>query len=103
MGIQLLGGRVLQLGDRRVASVVYKKGGRMLSLFALQAAGDDLFLIGLHEIRRDGQVFLAVESRGQQMLLWGQGGMVYALVSDVGWDALFECAQVFFDGEPSSS
>ncbi|MGH7405202.1 MAG: anti-sigma factor family protein [Candidatus Methylomirabilales bacterium] len=103
MGIQLLGGRVLQLGDRRVASVVYKKGGKMLSLFALSGTGYTGLLIGLEEVRRHGQVFLAFESEGQEMLLWGQGEMLYALVSDVGWDALFECAQVFFDREPPSS
>ncbi len=104
MGIQLLGGRVLQLGDRRVASVVYKKKeGKMLSLFALSGRGHKGLLIGLEEVRRHGQIFLAFESEGQQMVLWSQGGMLYALVSDVGWDALFECAQVFFDGESSSS
>ena len=103
MGIQLLGGRMLQLGDRRVASVVYKKGARMLSLFALSGTEYKNLLIGLEEVRRHGQVFLAFESEGQQMLLWSQGGMLYALVSDVGWDALFECAQVFYDGESSSS
>ena len=101
MGIQLLGGRVGQLGDRRVASVVYKKGGKMLSLFALPGAGLRGFLTGLEEVRRHGQVFLAFESEGQQMLLWGQGGMVYALVSDMGWGALYECVQVFFQGESS--
>lgn len=103
MGIQLMGGRVLQLGQRRVASVVYKKGGKMLSLFALSGKGNTGLLIGLEEVRRQGQVFLAFESEGQQMLLWGQGDMLYALVSDVGWDALFQCAQVFFDGESRSS
>lgn len=103
MGIQLLGGRVFQLADRRVASVVYKKEGKMLSLFALSGTGYKGLLISLEEARRQGQVFLAFESEGQQMLLWGQGEMVYALVSDVGWAALFECAQVFFDGESSLS
>jgi anti-sigma factor RsiW len=103
MGIQLMGGRVLQLGDKRVASVVYKKAGKMLSLFALSGKGNTGLLIGLEEVRRQGQVFLAFESEGQQMLLWGQGDMLYALVSDVGWDALFQCAQVFFDGESGSS
>ncbi|HET7853468.1 MAG TPA: zf-HC2 domain-containing protein [Candidatus Methylomirabilis sp.] len=105
MGIELLGGRVLQLGDRRVASVVYeyRKGGKILSLFALPGTGYKGLLIALEEARKQGQVFLAFESEGQQMLLWGQGEMVYALVSDVGWDDLFECARVFFDGESSSS
>jgi anti-sigma factor RsiW len=103
MGIQLLGGRVFQLADRRVASVVYKKDGKMLSLFALSGTGYKGLLVALEEARKQGQVFLAFESEGQQMLLWGQGEMVYALVSDVGWGALFECAQVFFDGEASSS
>jgi anti-sigma factor RsiW len=103
MGIQLMGGRVFQLADRRVASVVYKKDGKMLSLFALSGTGYKGLLLSLEEARRQGQAFLAFESEGQQMLLWGQGEMVYALVSHMGWDALFQCAQVFFDGKSSSS
>jgi anti-sigma factor RsiW len=103
MGIQLMGGRVFQLADTRVASVLYKKDGEMLSLFALSGTGYKGLLRSLEEARRQGQVFLAFESEGQQMLLWGQGEMVYALVSHVGWDALFQCAQVFFDGESSPS
>lgn len=75
----------------------------MLSLFALSGTGYKGLLIALEEARKQGQVFLAFESEGQQMLLWGQGEMVYALVSDMGWNALFECAQVFFDGESSLS
>ena len=98
-GIQLLGGRVTQLGDRRVASIVYEKGRKMISLFAFSRYKASL--TGLDEIRRDGQVFFAGESRGQQMLLWDRGEMMYALVSDIGWDELFQCARVFFQGESS--
>jgi anti-sigma factor RsiW len=103
MGIQLLGGRVFQVGDRRVASVVYKKEGKMLSLFALSGTRYKGLLIGLEEARRQGQAFLAFESEGQQIVLWSQGEMLYALAADMGWNALFECAQVFFDGRSSSS
>ncbi len=98
-GIQLLGGRVTQLGDRRVASIVYEKGRRIISLFAFSRYKASL--AGLEEIRRDGQVFFAGEDRGQQILLWDRGEMMYALVSDVGWDELFQCVRVFFQGDSS--
>jgi anti-sigma factor RsiW len=101
MGVQLLGGRVIQFGNRRVASVVYEKGRTKISLFAFSGAGDTTFLTDLREIRRDGQIFLAVEFQGQQMLLWDREEMVYAMVSDVGWDPLFECARVFFETRES--
>jgi hypothetical protein len=78
---------------------VYEKGRKIISLFAFSRYKASL--AGLEEIRRDGRVFLVGESTGQQMLLWDRGEMLYALVSDVGWDELFQCARVFFQGEPS--
>lgn len=95
MGVQLLGGRVIQLEGTRAASVVYRKGGNVLSLFGFAATPQTF--AGLRPIERDAQMFLAAELSGQQILLWQRGEMMYALVSDIGWDALFQCARAFFE------
>ena len=94
-GIQLLGGRVTRLSGRQAGYVVYEKGRNIISLFAFPRYGSSLS--GLEEIRRQDRVFRTGEYQGQQILLWDSGEMTYALVSDVGWDELFDCARVFFE------
>ncbi|MEE9152714.1 MAG: zf-HC2 domain-containing protein [candidate division NC10 bacterium] len=94
-GIHLLGGRVTRVSGRRAAYIVYEKGRNIISLFAFPQYGSSLS--GLEEIRREGRSFRTGEHQGQQILLWGSGEMTYALVSDVGWDELFDCARVFFE------
>ncbi len=97
-GIQLLGGRITRLNGRQAGYIVYEKGRSIISLFAFPRFGASLS--GLEEIRRGAKTFLMGEHRGQQILLWeSENGskMTYALVSDVGWDELFECARVFFE------
>ncbi|MFQ5846716.1 MAG: anti-sigma factor family protein [Candidatus Methylomirabilales bacterium] len=93
-GIQLLGARVARLSGRRAGYIVYEKGRNIISLFAFPRYGADFS--GLTEIRRDGRSFLSGEYQGQQILLWESGKTTYALVSDVGWDEIFQCARVFF-------
>jgi anti-sigma factor RsiW len=96
-GIQLLGGRVTELGGRRAGYIVYEKGRNIISLFAFPRY--EASLSGLQEIRRNGRTFLTGEYLMKQILLWKSGEMTYALVSDVGWDELFKCAEMFFKGE----
>lgn len=95
-GINLLGGRITRLGGRQAAYIVYEKGRSIISLFALPRYGASLS--GMEQIRRDGRTFLIGEYQGHQILLWRHGNdMTYALVSNVGWDELFQCARVFFE------
>jgi len=98
-GIHLLGGRVTELGGRRAGYIVYEKGRNIISLFAFP--GYEASLSGLKEVQRYGRTFLTGEYRGQQIVLWEGGKMTYTLVSDVGWDELFECARVFFEAKES--
>ena len=98
-GIQLLGGRVTTLGGRRAAYIMYEKGRNILSLFAFPAY--EASLDGLKEIRKNGRTFLTGEHQGKQTVFWKSGTMTYALVSNVGWDELFQCAKMFFEGVPS--
>ncbi len=96
-GVHLLGGRVTELGGRRAGYIVYEKGRNIISLFAFPRY--EASLSGLQEIRRNGRTFLTGEYLMKQILLWKSGEMTYALVSDVGWDELFKCAEMFFKGE----
>jgi anti-sigma factor RsiW len=98
-GIHLLGGRVTELGGRRAGYIVYEKGRNIISLFAFPQY--EASLSGMQEVRRNGRTFLTGEYQMKQILLWESGNMTYALVSDVGWDELFECARVFFEAEQS--
>jgi anti-sigma factor (TIGR02949 family) len=92
-GIRLLGGRVTRLGGHRAAYIVYEKGRNIISLFSFPRYGGSRK--GLEEIRQECMVFRTAEYMGRQILLWDSGEMTYALVSDVGWDELVQCALVF--------
>lgn len=93
-GIHLLGGRVTELGGRQAGYIVYEKGRNIISLFSFPRY--EASLSGLQEIRRNGRTFLTGEYLMKQILLWKSGKMTYVLVSDVGWDELFKCAEMFF-------
>lgn len=90
-GIRLLGGRVTDLSDRRAAFIVYEKNRRTISLFTFPHYGEALGRATA--VKRDGRTFYTQEVRGYQVLLWEERGMAYALVADLGWDELFQCAE----------
>ncbi len=75
---------------------MYEKGRNIISLFAFPRYGVPLG--GLQEIQRNGRTFLTGEYRGQQIILWERADVTYALVANVGWDELFQCAEMFFEG-----
>jgi anti-sigma factor RsiW len=94
-GIRLLGGRTALVSGRRAGAILYEKGRALISLFAFPRYGTSLD--GLQEVRWKEWAVRTGDDRGRQILLWEHGEMVYALVSDVGWDELFQCARVFFE------
>ncbi len=91
-GIRLLGGRVTDLSDRRAAFIVYEKNRRTISLFTFPHYDGGGFARAT-AVTRDGRTFYTQEVRGYQVLLWQERGMAYALVADLGWDELFQCAE----------
>ncbi len=90
-GIRLLGGRVTDLSDRRAAFIVYEKNRRTISLFTFPRYGEGF--ARATAVKRDGRTFYTQEARGYQVLLWEEREMAYALVADLGWDELFQCAE----------
>lgn len=99
-GIRLLGGRVTELSDRRAAFIVYEKNRRTISLFTFPRYGEGLARVTV--VTRDGRTFYTQEVRGYQVLLWHEGEMAYALVGDLGWDELFQCAAGLLQMAPFS-
>ena len=95
-GIRLLGSRVTRLAGHRAAYIMYEKGRNIISLFALPRYGGSLD--GLEKVELSGMVFYTAAYQGKHILLWDSRDMTYALVSDIGWDHLVECALVFSRG-----
>jgi len=71
----LKGGAVGYFLDRKAAVLVYAHGLHTISLFVFRAGG-------LHWPSKDGSAF-RTEERGFNVVMWRQGSLGYALVSDV--------------------
>jgi anti-sigma factor RsiW len=84
-------GRVTDLSDRRAAFIVYEKNRRTFSLFTFPRYGEGF--ARATAVKRDGRTFYTQEARGYQVLLWEERETAYALVADLGWDELFQCAE----------
>lgn len=95
-GIRLLGSRVTHLVGHRAAYIMYEKGRNIISLFAFPRYGGSLD--GLEKVEESGMIFHTAAYQGKHILLWDNGDMTYALVSEIGWDHLVECALVFSRG-----
>ncbi len=90
-GIRLVGGRIAEVRERRVAYVLYEKGHTLLSVFVLAAGRDDPALTGTRVTYR-GQEYVTQERKGYRTVSWTDGHGIFGLVSMLDDDALLECA-----------
>ncbi len=90
-GIHLLGGRLTELGDREVAYLLYEKGRNLISFFAIPRTG--IRLPEAESVTSDGHAYAVTEIRGNEVILWSDGEMTFALVSPLSREALLECAR----------
>lgn len=90
-GITLVGGRLTDARERRVAYLLYEKGHTLLSVFMLPVAGGDVEVKG-RRVSYRGHEYLVEERKGQRAVAWTDGRAVYSLVSSLDYDALLECA-----------
>ncbi len=90
-GIRLVGGRLSDLSDRQVAYILYEKGRNLVSLFAFPKRGLTL-PAGVWTPVGD-RPFSATEHKGNEVILWTQGEMMFALVSSLDREALIDCAE----------
>lgn len=89
-GIRLLGGRLSDLGDRPVAYLFYEKGRQLVSLYAFPRRGLPLPETGWTEL--EGDRYLLTQYRGHEVVLWGRGETLFALVSQLSQEDLLDCA-----------
>ena len=88
---QLLGGRLCRLGDRKSATLIYRRNGTDLLLFAF--AGASLPLPTNPTVR--------IQEQGRSVAMWQRGGVTYSLVGDLPPDELLRLAATVNYREPN--
>ncbi|MFN8006802.1 MAG: hypothetical protein U0V70_07235 [Terriglobia bacterium] len=78
---QLLGGRLCFLKKRKAALVFYRKEGRTVSLFQLNARG--ISLAALKQAEIDGSILWRTSSQGYSLAAFEQRGVLFVVVSDL--------------------
>jgi len=90
-GIRLVGGRVVEAGDRKAAYVLYEKGHTLMSVFMVPASAAEAGLTGTRVSYR-GHDYVTLQRNGYRTVAWTDGQALFGLVSMLGYDALLECA-----------
>ena len=90
-GIQLIGARIAETDQHKVAYLLYEKGRVLMSVFMVPDAGRHAPLAGRSMSFR-GQEYLAQERQGLRTVSWRDGQTLFSLVSTLDYDDLLECA-----------
>lgn len=91
-GIRLVGARIAEADERKVAYVLYQKGHVLLSVFIASGSDHRAALSGSPTSYR-GQEYLTRERKGYRTVSWQEGTAVISLVSMLDYAALLECAE----------
>jgi anti-sigma factor RsiW len=78
-GFPLVGGRVDFVGGRRVAALIYRRGGHVINVFEWPESGN-------------GEAVTEMSNDGFHSIRWSRAGMRYWAISDVNTDALKQFA-----------
>jgi anti-sigma factor RsiW len=78
-GFPLVGGRVDFVGGRRVAALIYRRGGHVMNVFEWPESGN-------------GDSLTELSNDGFHSMRWSRAGMRYWAISDVNADALKQFA-----------
>lgn len=89
-GLQLRGGRVCYLLDRRIAYLMYEKEGRRYSLFVMDQTGVH-FPKG-KDFALNGHRLCLSSYKGYNLAVWEAHGLLYSLVADQSPEHLAEIA-----------
>jgi len=90
-GIQLVGARIAEAEQRKVAYLFYEKGHVLMSVFMVPEVGRRAPLAG-RPMSSGGHEYLAQERQGLRTVSWRDGETLFSLVSTLGYDDLLECA-----------
>ena len=91
-GIQLVGARIAEADQQKVAYLLYEKGHVLMSVFMVPEVGRRAPLAGKATSFR-GQEYLAQERQGLRTVSWRDGQTLFSLVSTLDYNDLLECAE----------
>ncbi len=91
-GIQLVGARIAEADQHKVAYLLYEKGHVLMSVFMVPEVGRHAPPAG-RPMRFRGQEYLAQERQGLRTISWRDGQTLFSLVSTLDYNALLECAE----------
>ena len=90
-GIQLVGARIADADQRKVAYLFYKKGHVLMSVFMVPEVGRRAPLAG-RPMDFGGHEYLAQERQVLRTVSWRDGQTLFSFVSTLDYDVLLECA-----------
>jgi len=79
--VQLVGGRISHVGDRQAAHLIYERNGHPITLIVFEDRPD--IPLGGREQRAGNQTVYLGQSRGYNVAVWQNGGVSYAVSSDI--------------------
>ncbi|MEL7372122.1 MAG: hypothetical protein AAFN74_24565 [Myxococcota bacterium] len=86
--VRLVGARLDKLSNRDAALIMYDQRGARISLFAIPCGLHPPPMSNFDTRSIDGREVMVGRHRGYSMVTWGQGGVLYSMVSDVDSDQL---------------
>lgn len=90
-GIQLVGARIADADQQKVAYLLYEKGHVLMSVFMVPEVGRPAPLAG-KPIRFHGQEYVTKDRQALRTVSWQDGQTLFSLVSTLDYNALLECA-----------
>jgi anti-sigma factor (TIGR02949 family) len=90
-GIRLVGARIAEADEQKLAYLLYEKGHMLMSVFMLPDATGARTLPG-KAVSYRGHEYLTRERKSLRTVSWRDGQAVFSLVSMLDYDALLECA-----------
>ena len=90
-GIRLVGARMSEADEQKLAYLLYEKGHMLMSVFMLPNIAETGTLPG-KAVSYRGHEYLTRERKSLRTVSWRDGQAVFSLVSMLDYDALLECA-----------
>jgi anti-sigma factor RsiW len=90
-GIRLVGARMSEADEQKLAYLLYEKGHMLMSVFMLPNIAEAGTLPG-KAVSYRGHEYLTRERKSLRTVSWRDGQAVFSLVSMLDYDALLECA-----------
>jgi anti-sigma factor (TIGR02949 family) len=90
-GIRLVGARISETDEQKLAYLLYEKGHMLMSVFML-ADSAQARTLGGKTVSYRGHEYVTRERKSLRTVSWRDGQAVFSLVSMLDYDALLECA-----------